>query len=363
MRGEEGNQHLSIACRRLVAQHLTHRIHSSIADVVHHMTAMQAQDAAMVRWAVGIRLPGTTDAAVRQALDRGEIIRTHLLRPTWHLVAAADLRWLLALTAPHIRRRTATRHRDLEITPAVEAKSLRIIADVIGSRGPLTREDLGEALQRSRIVLSDNRLSHLLMLAELHALICSGPFRGKQATYALVDDRVPRCGSIGRAEACAALVRRYLAGHGPASVRDVVWWSGLSASDVQHAIEDLGGAVHAESIDGETYWSTDEHAIRLRRTAVHLLPAFDEFIIAYADRSASLPAPIAKGVVSSNGIFRAAISVDGSVVGLWTRESAKAGVHITMNILAGMKRPAKTALDAAAAAYASFAENKPLLHG
>jgi hypothetical protein len=350
---------MNIALHRLASQHLSRPGHTSIGSLVRHMTAMQAQDYGMAKWAIGVRLPGTTDDEVTLALNRGEIIRTHLLRPTWHIVAAGDLRWMLALTAPHVRRSMASRHRELEITPALETKSMKIMEREIGKNGSLSREEIGEHLGLGGIVLGESRLPHLLMLAELEALICSGPLKGLRPSYALVDERVAAGKTRSREESLAELARRYFVSHGPATLRDFVWWSGLPVRDARQAIAALPRDILAEDIDSERYWFADEGPGGARRKSLHhFLPAYDEFLIAYADRSASLPPPIAKGVVSSNGIFRAVVIVNGRVVALWSRSSAKGTVRVGVTMLDGGRMPGRGGWEDARHMVASFMGKK-----
>jgi hypothetical protein len=350
---------MNIALQRLKSQHLLEPARMPVAGLVASMGAMQAQDYGMCKWAAGVRLADVTEHEVTKSLDAGEIIRTHVLRPTWHIVAAADLRWLLALTGPHVRSSMASRHRDLEITPALETKSRKIIEREIGKKGSRTREEIGAALERGGIVLGESRLPHLLMLAELDALICSGPVKGARPSYALVDDRVPAGRAIERDAALAELAMRYFAGHGPATLRDFVWWSGLPVRDARRAVAALPREFVPCDVEGEMCWYREGAARPPAKDHVVLLPAYDEFLIAYAERSASLPPSIAKGVVSSNGIFRSIAAVNGTVVALWTRAVTKAAVKIEVTPLNGTKTLSKPALAAAMERYAAFI-GKPL---
>jgi hypothetical protein len=254
----------------------------------------------------------------------------------------------------------ASRHRDLEITPVLEAKSRKLIEKAIGTRGPLTREEIADVLERGGIVLGESRLPHLLMLAELDAVICSGPLKGVRPSYALVDERVPVGSKRTRDAALAELAIRYFTGHGPATVRDFVWWSGLPVKDARRAIAALPGHFRSLEEGGETYWYLATGGGATKKSHVVLLPAYDEFLIAYANRAASLPPTIAKGVVSSNGIFRAVVAVNGRVIGLWSRSMPKAGVAIAVTLLDGAKAPARAALEAASGSYAAFL-GKPLV--
>jgi hypothetical protein len=304
-------------------------------EVVAHMGAMQAQDYPMARWAVGKRLPGSTDRMVEDAIDRGEVIRTHLLRPTWHLVAARDVRWMLALTAPNIHASMRARHKDLGITPANMRKANGIIAKALLTDGAMTREEIASVLKRARIATEgDNRLAHILLCAELEGVVCSGPSKGKKQTFALFDERVPAASPLAREEALANLAGRFFASRGPATLADFVWWSGLRMNDARNALDLAKGGLRKEIIGGSEYWFQDG-SVRAsnKRNGVHLLPPFDEYMIGYRDRSAAITDVHLPRAVSSNGIFRPIVVAQGRVVGLWRRITQKRNVLIEIESL------------------------------
>jgi len=309
--------------RRLFSQRVLGSTLRSPGAVARWMVALQAQDSIMARWAVGVRLPGSTDRSVLAAIDRGQLIRTHLLRPTWHLAAAGDVRWLLALSAPQIKARAASRDRQLELTEAVFTHSNRLMERAVRDGADLTREEIVQRLRDARIPVDENRASHLLMRAELEGILCSGASRRGALTYAKFDDRVPASAPIPREEALSALASRYFAGRGPASVEDFTWWSGLSARDARRAVESVRASLDVVESDGSPLF---EAAVRAagkasngRGGGVHLLPAYDEFVISYADRKAILARVHVKKAISDNGIFHPTILADGQVIGVWTR--------------------------------------------
>ena len=244
-----------VLARRLLNQRLARTKLKTPLEVVSSLGAVQAQDYSGARWALGLRTNGLTDARAEKAFDDGTILRTHVLRPTWHFVAPADIRWMLALTGPRVMTRMAPYNRLLELDRAAFEKSRRALERTLRDGRHLTRAELGTALERGGITARGPRLAHLAMDAELQGIICSGPRRGAQFTYALVEERAAPAPVLTRDEALAELTRRYFTSHGPASIRDFVWWSGLTTPDARLGLAMLGSDVCDEVIDGVTCWS------------------------------------------------------------------------------------------------------------
>ena len=190
-------------------------------EVVGHLGALQGQEFAYARWSVGQRTKGTDDATIGELFDEGAILRTHLLRPTWHLVLPADIRWVLKVTAPRVHALNAYRYRQLGLADDDLKKSNKLLEKYLAGASHMTRKEIGALLERSGIDVSGQRLAYLVMFAELDALICSGAMRGKQHTYALLDERAPDATELGMDEALAELTRRYFTSRGPATVKDL----------------------------------------------------------------------------------------------------------------------------------------------
>jgi hypothetical protein len=294
------------------------------AELVSWMGAMQAQDYSMAKWAVGVRLPRSTDKAIQNAIDKGDIIRTHVLRPTWHLVAAKDVRWMLDLTGPHIIGSLKSRHRELELSPTIFKKCFAIFSKALSGGAHLTREELLQILEQRTITTLEQRGAHILLSAELNKLICSGPMRGKKNTYCLFEERVPPGRKISRDEAINSLISRYFQSHGPATLQDFIWWSGLPVADAKRGLEIMRSELESEIVESKTYWFKDAFAEKPVKDSAFLLPAFDEFIISYKDRSACLSNSHHRSTISINGIFRPVILINGRVSGTW-KKSVKNG--------------------------------------
>jgi len=275
---------IDIVRQRLRNQRLASTGFASPAEVVAWLGAVQSQDFTGAKWGVGLRARGLTDADVNRAFDDGLILRTHVLRPTWHFVTPADIRWLLALTAPRVHARNAPYHRKHGIDSRLLARCRRAIERAIEGR-QLTRPEIGAALGRAGIALDAIQLMFVVMHAELEAAICSGARRGKQLTYALLDERAPRARDLDGDEALAELTRRYFISHGPATIRDYAWWSGVTMRDARRGVELAKKNLASEVVDGLTCWHAPESDARSGRgSRVYLLPNYDEYLVAHQDR-------------------------------------------------------------------------------
>lgn len=323
-------------------------------DAVRWLGAVQAQDYPGAKWTIGQRVGACTDADVERAFDRGAILRTHVLRPTWHFVVPEDIRWMLGLTAPRVNARMAPYDRHLELDAGVYRRSNAAIARALTGGNHLTRKELGLVLERARIAARGQRLAHLMMRAELDAVVCSGPRRGKQFTYALLDERVPRSKTLSRERALAELAARYFMSHGPALVRDFAWWSGLKVADVKAGIESASPRLASEMVDGKTYWFSPVKAIaRVKDPTVHLLPTYDEFLIAYQDQAISVDPAL--GIRRRGNVLDTSLIVlNGRVIGGWRRRADGDAVVVTTNLLVRLDQRRRRALRLAVERYASF---------
>jgi hypothetical protein len=344
-----------IAGIRLLRHHIAASAFKSPKDLVGWMGAMQAQDFAMVKWAVGVRLPGSTDVSIGAAINRGEILRTHLMRPTWHLVSADDIRWMLDLTAPGLKRSLESRHRELGLSSPIVLKTLAVIEKALANGRHATRDALIARLRAASIPVDGNRASHLLLTAELEGLVCSGASIGGKPSYALLEDRAPKTRPHSREESLSVLAARYFHSHGPALFEDFTWWSGLSARDARLAFEGAKPGFVSRIANSRTYWTAGSCPdSEIGGDEIHLLPAYDEFIISYKDRSIPLPSGDGEKAVSNNGVFKPVIVSRGRVAGIWRRTVRGDRVLLDLEFF---RRPGKSDLrriEAAAARYAEF---------
>jgi hypothetical protein len=310
---------LNIAHSRLLNQRIIDTNLQSPKAVVAHLGAMQAQDYAMAKWAIGLRLPSSNDALIENALNNGEIVRTHVLRPTWHFVAAEDVRWLLKLTAPHIHLAMNSTNKQMELNAVVFNKSNLIIEKTLTNNKHLTREELMIELGKAGINTQLNRAAHIMMNAELEGIVCNGIMRGKQQTYALMDEKVPKGLVFTREEAIVELTKRYFNSHSPATLQDFQWWSGLPMSDVRKGIEAIKNDFIFEKINNQIYYFNSNNKAFETTESIHFLPTFDEFMVSYKDRIDSIEPHLKQIAMTSNGIFKPIIVVNGRVIGIWKR--------------------------------------------
>ncbi|MDX2282758.1 MAG: winged helix DNA-binding domain-containing protein [Bacteroidia bacterium] len=307
---------------RLQQQQIAAQRFQTPQDLLAWMGALQAQDYPMMKWAAGLRLPGATEQGIDAALAAGTVIRTHALRPTWHLLPAADIYWILELTAPHILASMRSRHRELELSGELLSRSRAVLEAELRGGQHKTREDLKPVLEAAGIRNDDNRLAHVLLCAELEGLICSGPGSGSRQTYALLPEVVPQARRLPREEALATLALRYFRSHGPATLADFGWWSGLPAGDARRALASVRHLLREEQAGGSAYWMDAEaQPADPEPGRLYLLPAFDEYLVSYKDRQAVLPQAQHQRAVHVNGVFRPIIVHEGQVIGTWKRSA------------------------------------------
>ena len=350
-----------IANARLVNQQLTDSKFQSIYELVSYMGALQAQDYAMSKWAVGCRVTDSTDMQIEKALDEGLLIRTHVLRPTWQIVLSHNARWMLQLTAPAVKTASASIFKRLELDEALLNRCNVIIRRDLEGGKHLTRGELMIALANEGIVTSDNRSSLIMMRAELDRIVCSGVRRGKQLTYALFDERIPQTPDITKEEALARLAKLYFTSRGPATVYDFSWWSGLSVTDAKKALELLKGSLQLIQLDGQNYWFSENQSLKTdEKSSFLLLPAFDEYLIAYRDRSAKLDLANTREVITVNGIFKPTVVENGKIIGSWKRTTKKDTVNIEKQLFKTSKDPNEQLFQKEVERYARFLANVPM---
>jgi hypothetical protein len=341
---------MSIAAQRLRTQRLIGPGLASPADAVRWFGAVQAQDYPGALWAVGMRTTGATEARVEQALIDRAIVRTWPLRGTMHLVAAEDVRWMLAHFAPRTVARAASRFRQLELDARVLAKGAAIVVKALEGGRQVTRPRLLARLERAGIATKGNRGIHVLWKCAHDGLICFAARAGTQQTFALLDEWLPRGQTLDRDDALAELARRYFTSHAPATLQDFTWWSGLSPADARRAVAAAGASVlHLAAC-------TTAPRTSARRTShgphAVLLPPYDEYTVAYRDRSAALDPKHA--AAARNGIFSPTIVLDGRIKGLWTRRLEKEAVSIALKPFAPLTGASVRHVASEAARYGRF---------
>jgi len=345
---------LEIARRRMHNSRLTGDRFTSPDDPVRWHLAMQAQEYGPAKWSIGQRSTGLVDADLDEAVAAGSIVRTHVLRPTWHFIARDDVRWLLALSGPRVQQGNAGRYRDLGLDEKTRARAEALIVSALEGGNRLMRNEIAAVLEDAGIDREGQRLPYILMHCELEAVICSGGLSGKQQTYALLDERVPKRGRFDRNEALAKLTRRYLTSHGPATVKDMSWWSGLTMADIRKGLEMMGAEVRNEPVDGIVFWSTaTEEAPPPPARGAHLLQTYDELVVGFSEsrffRDPRLEcASAAWSGASGAPVPTGGILLNGRIGGHWRRTIERSRIDVEMHLYEEPKRAAARALEAAA---------------
>lgn len=348
----------AVAARRLTAQRIGGRALSTPSEVVAWLGAVQAQDYAAAKWAIGLRLASddATDASIERAVSDGAIIRTHAFRGTWQFVTPADIHWILALAAPRVVAGSASRYRELGLGPTVVRRSNATLEKALSDGDHLTRAELTAALDKAGISTAGQRLAHLLGQAEIDGLICSGARRGRQSTYALLDHRAPNPGlRLHRDELIAKLAERYFRSRGPATIHDFSWWSGLTIAETRVGLEAVKSTLVSEVVDGATYWRlADGRRAGPASPLGHLLPAFDEYLVAYRNRDDVLDPKHVARLNAGGGMLNPTVVVDGRVIGTWRRTLARAMVTMDLHLFKAPTPNERRAIGAAAKRYGAF---------
>lgn len=349
-----------ICRRRLAAQFLTTRGPARASEVVRALGAVQAQDYDGAKWGLAQRIPGATDASIEEEIADGRILRTHILRPTWHFVAPADLRWMLALTGPRVNVANAHYSRHLGLDRKVFRRSNAVLAKALSGGRCLTRAELRLELERACVKIpTGQHLGHLMMQAELDGVVCSGPRRGKQFTYALLDERAPASTPLSRDEALLELTRRYFTTRSPATPHDFAWWSGLTVKDAKRGIDLAGGELERATLGGQDYWVSTAAPLppKSARTA-YLLPNYDEYFIGFRDRRAfgdriGHTRPITGGTA----LIPHVIVIDGQLVGAWKRTFENDRVCVSLSLMTTLSAAEQKRVREAVRRFGSFLES------
>jgi hypothetical protein len=321
---------VEIARQRLANQHIATAALRNPAEVVSWMGAVQAQDYPGGLWAVGLRTRDATEALVERALADRTILRTWPMRGTLHFVAAADVRWMLDLLAARVKASAGPRWRQLELDETVFARCRKLVVKALEGGRQLTRTAVYALLEKGSISTANTRGLHILGRLALDGVTCFGAREGKQQTFALLAEWAPGARPMGREESLAELASRYFTSHGPATWRDFAWWSGLRPVDAREAIHLARRHLVQDDFGGDELWrgASSPGPKPGTLTAAHVLPPFDEYTVAYKDRTAVLD-PKHATYARSAGLLSPTIVLEGRVAGTWTRSRRREGVVIT----------------------------------
>jgi hypothetical protein len=342
-----------VARARLAQQRVSATTFTTPAEVVRWLLAVQAQDYRAALWAVGLRMKSATEALVERAIEARSIVRSWPMRGTLHFMAAEDARWLLELLAPRMLKRAGTRLRQLDLDARTLSKSEAVLVKALAGGKRLSRPDAYARLERSGISAEGQRGIHILFHLAHQRVLCFGPREGKQPTFVLLDEWVPKSAPRPGDEARAQLARRYFESHGPATLADFSWWTGLAATDARAALEAVKGQLEHADVDGATHWFAPPPTPLPAPPRALLLPAFDELMVGYADRTALGPDKHLRRI-NRGGLLGPTLLVDGRATGLWGRTLSRRGVSIEPTFLEKLPKAAAPAFAEARARYARF---------
>ncbi len=340
---------------RMLSQQLASPNFEHPKALVSWMGAIQAQDYPMSKWAVGSRLQSGSLQTVDETLKRGEILRTHVLRPTWHLVAAEDIRWMLKLSAQRIKLAyvSSAKGHQLDISEKQYGQFNDLVVRMLEGNKSLTKQEIEAEVNQRGIKTVEPLIRRLLGNSEIEGVICSGVDKGGKPTYALLDERAPQVAGIHREEALARLASRYFRSHSPAKLADFAWWSGLSLTEAKQAI----GLIQSELItDSDNLFVHESYkeAATLQTNILHLLPSFDEYLISYKDRTAVLDLEYHPKAFNRFGTFYPVILHNGKIVGNWKKTVKKGQVAIETSFFDPKHGISRELIEKAKNRYKSF---------
>jgi hypothetical protein len=340
-----------VAHHRLINQQLIECEFNRPHELVRWMGCIQAQDYAGAKWAIGCRIKGIRDEEIENDFNKGKILRTHVLRPTWHFISPEDIHWMLKLTAPRVKAFCKSLHKKLDIDDKALRKSKAIITKALAGGRHLDRDEIKNLLKTGKLNTDDIRLGFYLMDAELNGLICSGERKGKQFTYALLEERVRKYKTLDHDEAIAELAKRYFRSHGPATLHDFAWWSGLTLTDGKKGIELNHKNLSHLVLNGQAYWFSEDATGNKAKTSVYLLPPFDEFTVAYKDRM-DIVNP--KFYLKTGNGMKPVVVQSGQITGIWKRTELKDKVEIEITSLEANNKTAAQKIKRTSNDYAKF---------
>ncbi len=350
----------TIGMHRLVTHRLGGTACATPEDVVRWMGALQAQAYGQALWAIGLRTQAATVADVERAIAERRIVLTWPLRGTLHVIPAQDARWMLTVSAPRTLRAARGRMAQLELDEATIERCAALFRDALTGGKRLTRPAMMKLLADAGISPTAQRGYHILWQTAQAGVICLGPLEGRQQTVVLLDEWIPAARDLPREDAVAELAGRYFTSHGPATVHDFAWWTGLTLTEARAGLDGVTSRLVVDKRGGTEYWLSAAAGSAAGRSAtdeasrVHLLPGFDEYVLGYKDRGDVLaPEHASKIVPGNNGIFMPALVVDGQVIGTWTRTRTRTGLSLTLHPFAPLTAP-DDSIAAAAERYGAF---------
>ena len=317
---------------RLYNQLLLDHDLKEVSEVVSRMGAMQSQSLDLAKWATGVRLKNKTVADINESLNKGEIIRTHILRPTWHFVSAEDIHWMFDLSNPRLKPIYQSYCKTLSANETLIYRAIPIVEKALSNGKHLTKQEIGDVLNTYDIKVDARHLTLIISYAEMEGILCNGQLKGNKQTFTSLEEWVPRTEKLHKDEALARLALRYFISHGPATLNDFTWWSGLTLTESKKALEMIKSSLVSESVNGRIFWMRNDIQIPSAGTDLALLlPPFDEFVVSYKDRSELIEDTHYSKVMTKNGLFSPTVMLNGRIVGSWKKEIKKGKLKVELS--------------------------------
>lgn len=337
------------------SQQLTNPAFDNPKDLVAWMGAMQGQDFTMCKWAVGIRLKSPAIDKVEEALRKGEILRTHILRPTWHLVTPEDIRWMIMLTGKRIKSSWGSMDKALEIDEKLLLKCNRLLEKMLEGNKHLAKKEIMLELEKAGIKTNEPRINRITLAAEADGILCSGAEKDKKHTYALLEERVLPAKELHKEEALAKLAKMYFQSHSPAGLNDFVWWSGLSITEARQAITLIASELITDKFDSQDLYAHQSYNNHYEcDDIIHLMPPYDEYLISYKNRTDVLDLDHHPKAFNNYGIFYPVVLYNGKIVGNWKKSVKKNEVNIETSFFDKKQKVSKKLLKKAEDRYRDF---------
>ncbi|WP_435355389.1 winged helix DNA-binding domain-containing protein [Emticicia sp. SJ17W-69] len=310
---------------RLFNQGLSEPFFDKPDEVIAHFGAMQAQDYSMALWAVGLRMKNANRTFVGSQIDSGSIIRTHILRPTWHLVHQKDIQWMMELSAPNVKKATQYIDKKEGLTDDFFLKAWKIIEQQFKEADNLSKEDMMFCLLKNHIVVSNLLATQIIIRAELEMFLCNGY---KKGTYTLFEKRVPPSNKISKTEAIIKLTQIYFQSRGPATIKDFIWWSGLSTTDAKIGMAELSKKLNSFIHNELKYYYFEPKNSIAERSVFALLPCYDEYTVSYSESRCIVLPNNADSSETGNGIFKPILLSENEIIGTWRKSKKSPFVEI-----------------------------------
>lgn len=340
---------------RLRSQQLLNPHFSSPQDLISFMGAMQAQDYQMAKWAIALRLKKQfSNNEVEQALNEGKILRTHILRPTWHFIHPEDIRWMLQLTGKRIKAANNSLGKSLNIDEKLDSKVNKLLEKNLSGNVALTKQEITEIFEHEKIPATTPHLNRFLLNAEADGIICSGPIKANKHSYMLLEERVPSVKEIHKDEALAKMAKAYFRSHSPATLNDFVWWSGLTINEARQAINFIEEDLIKDTFEKDAIYIHKSLNETIVYNSVHLLPSYDEYLISYKSRTVALEPQHFSKAFTNYGIFYPVILHQGEVIGNWKKLKSKNKTICDFSFFHPGKEIDKKLLEEANIRYQSF---------